>query len=646
MPTDTAVGRPIAKGDRTRRRRARKLATSERIAIVGLLALVFAAVLLFGASEIATATVFSGLYGLYLLTLLATCDWARRDLGGMPGLAPQAALFALLIAVVLWPMTPWGPGGPHPVWTYLPGQVGSLALDRSALLLNILQLFGLGCLFVAARIVGGSEARGAWFLNAAVAALGAYAVLAFVDHVGIRRNDRLTATLLSPNTAATVFGAGMMLAVAAAMNRFRRHPGLSVLKRGDPRTMAWLSVVALLATVLLMTASRGGVVASLIGLGAVLAWNAFAQRHSWRGAVGLIAAASILLVVAIALPSVDQLTDRFSLTSRDLAVRSIIFAPHWEAFRSAPWSGFGLGAFPTVNQLIVTGPSLSILYDVRAAHNLYLQWLEEGGMLGALAMLAVFASLIWPILRGGLADSSTGVWARATVCAALVFLAHGMTDFALQAPAVQALCAMVLGVVGGMTLGGRAKRAAKARWSWPIVVAIATVLAAGAAGGPLVAARVGGDLSAWPTAPADVLATSLETGLARPRLDAGALQRLKTLSGRELAMRPASGAAWLRRAAIESARGDDRASNMALERSFAVAPLQASLFDKRTVFAYEHWGRLSQSAREQTAYHMRAEWKRSHRPGRFVAMANGLRDPAGRVGMALQVAVLRMSSAR
>jgi hypothetical protein len=63
-------------------------------------------------------------------------------------------------------------------------------------------------------------------------------------------------------------------------------------------------------------------------------------------------------------------------------------------------------------------------------HNLYLQWLEEGGVAGALIMAALFAVLVWPIVRGGLREGVVGTWARATACAALVFLLHGVTDFA------------------------------------------------------------------------------------------------------------------------------------------------------------------------------------------------------------------------
>jgi len=642
MPTDTGRRPPIAQSGRGAGHRVRRLTLSETIAALTLLAIVFLGVVAFGASDVATASVMAGLYPLYLLGLLATCDWARRDLGRLSGLPLQAALFAVLVAAVLWPLAPWGFDGPHPVWSYLPGQPRSMTVDRSALLFNALQLFGLACLFLSARVIGASKARGSWFIRAAVVGLGVYAALAFADHVGVRRTPRLTATLLSPNSAATIFGAGLLLAVAAAINRFRRYPGLTVLRRGDPEVMAWLSLVGLLATVLLLTLSRAGVVASLVGLGLLLAWNAFAQRQSLRGAAGLVAMASVILIAALALRSVGGVVDRFSVAERDLEIRSIIFGAHWEAFLSAPWNGFGLGSFPAINQLIVDTTTLSMLHDVRAAHNLYLQWLEEGGVIGAAAMLALFLGLVLPIGRAGLADKSNGIWARATVCAAIVFLLHGVTDFALQVPAIQALCVMILGVVSGMVSSAPAPRGPrKVAWLWPTAgLAATTTVASVLFGAPLMAAKLGGDLSSWPTAPAEALAQSVETGLGANATPA-VLRRLDRLSARELALRPASGSAWLRRAAVDSASGREEEASLALERSFQVAPLQTSLFDRRTTFAYEHWDRLTQTAREQTVYALKAEWRRDNRPARFVNMANAIHNPAGRVGFALQIAVLR-----
>jgi hypothetical protein len=136
----------------------------------------------------------------------------------------------------------------------------------------------------------------------------------------------------------------------------------------------------------------------------------------------------------------------------------------------------------------------------------------------------------------------------------------------------------------------------------------------------------------------------VETGLAKPVRDRASLERLERVSDRELALRPASGAAWLRKAVVEAELGHVEASVQALERSFQVAPLQTSLFERRTIFAYGHWDKLSQNAREQTAYQFKAEYRRTQQPARFTAMANSLRNPAGRVGMALQIAFLRLAA--
>lgn len=647
MPTE--VGDRTAAGQRKHagQVRSRRLAPSEVAASSILLGLVFMAVLAFGASDLGTATLFTGVYALFLIGLLATCDWARRDLARQRGLSTTAGLFGLLMAAVLLPLTPWGPGGPNTVWTYLPATVGSLAIDRSALILNGVQFLGLACLFLAGRIIGVSESRARWFLRAAVLGIGLYAAAAFADHVGVRRTPRLVATLLSPNSAATLFGGAMLLAMVLATQRLRRGVGLAVLRRGDPETILAMAIVALLLVNLLLTASRGGVVATLICAALFLAWEGLSQRHRMRTTAFLAVIAIIMTVGAVALRSAEVVADRFSLAEQDAGVRAAIFAPHWEAFRSAPWFGFGLGSFPTVNQLIVTQSNLPVLFNVRATHNLYLQWLEEGGVVGATAMAMLFVVLIWPILRGGFRDGPVGIWCRGTVCAALLFLIHGSTDFALQVPAIQAMAALMLGVVGGMIAPRPSSRAVRPQAAWPTWIAggaaAAVVLISAALALPLLGGKLGVDLSGWPSAPADALASGMEARLAQPVTMADQRQALERLSAREIAQRPASGAAWLRRAAIYRALGRDDIANQALERSFAVAPLQTSLFERRTILAYESWDRLSPSAREQAIYQFDAEWRRLRNPRRFIAMANSLHNPAGRVGMALQIAVLRMT---
>ncbi len=645
MLTKSGVRTAPASPKRPGRGSARRLSVSERAAAIILVSLVLLALAAFGASEIATASLFAGLYPAFLIGLLISCRWARRDLSRLRGTWAQLGLFLSLLLAVSWSLTPWGPGGAHPVWSYVPSSVGALTVDRSAVWLSLAQLLGLACLFVAARVIGASEARGRWFLRISLLAIGAYALMAFLDHVGLRRSARLTATLLSPNSAATVFGASLLFAVAATANRLRRQTGLSMLKRGDPEAVAMLGLVGLLATTLILTASRAGLAATLVGLGLFLVWEAIAQKQRLRVAVGLGLGAAILAVGALSLRSADLLSQRLNQTGQDASVRQRIFEAHWEAFQAAPWFGFGLGSFPTVNHLITTQENLRVLFDIRAAHNLYLQWLEEGGVIGALAMASLFIVLLWPIFRGGLREGAVGTWARASVCAASVCLLHGLTDFALQVPAIQALAVLILGVVGSMAAvaGPASKENPRIVWSAG-VAAGAVLLVSLSMTAPLLAARLGGNLTAWPTAPAEALARQIELDLARSPKGAKVLDQLEKLSVREIGLRPASGAAWLRRAAVQAAAGRDAEASESLEHSFAVAPLQTSLFTQRTLFAYEHWDRISMSARQSETYQLTAEWARRPDPRRYITLANSLKNPVGRVGMALKIGALRLQS--
>ena len=96
------------------------------------------------------------------------------------------------------------------------------------------------------------------------------------------------------------------------------------------------------------------------------------------------------------------MSERFDLAQHDLDIRRQIIAPHWRAFLSSPWFGYGLGSFTTVNQMLMTEAGLRELHNVRAVHNLYVQWLEEAGIVGAGLLAALFVERLVPIARAAL----------------------------------------------------------------------------------------------------------------------------------------------------------------------------------------------------------------------------------------------------
>lgn len=148
---------------------------------------------------------------------------------------------------------------------------------------------------------------------------------------------------------------------------------------------------------------------------------------------------------------------------------------------------------------------------------------------------------------------------------------------------------------------------------------------------------------AWaPTASAEVLAVSIEKDLARETKDPDVQKRMLVRAKREVALRPAAGGAWLRLAAVQFQRGDIDAANTALDHSLSVAPLQTSLFQSRARLAYEHWSLVTPAVRQQVIYQARIEMARPGGIARLTALANSIRDPAGRIGLAFLIVAERM----
>jgi O-antigen ligase len=112
--------------------------------------------------------------------------------------------------------------------------------------------------------------------------------------------------------------------------------------------------------------------------------------------------------------------------------------------------GYGLGAFDIVNKLNLSASTFPVEWSARAAHNVYMQWLLEAGLIGAVPMFACIGLVLYRTWRGlSRRRRATGV-VRGLIAASAVFLIHGWSDFALQVPAMAALFAVLLGLQLGL----------------------------------------------------------------------------------------------------------------------------------------------------------------------------------------------------
>lgn len=388
-----------------------------------------------------------------LLLIGAAAAWPRRL--AAPAW-PAMAAFAVVMAAGIFQLLPI-PGLVHPLWLYVSAPP-AISLDPFATRVELVKLMAVAASFLLGAMIGqGRGATDRFFLALALAAI-AYCLIAFFGFLispttlfGQPRayhGDRLAASFLSANTAATLFGSFILLSAGALYRVLLSRDRRRRLSRAAPYALA----LALALLCLVMTGSRGGLASTLISAVALLAlalWTRGGKTNPWAG---LGAAAGLILAAAgaVLLLSGRLVVDRMANLSDGWDFRAALLRDHWAMVKDSPWFGYGLGSFSQLNRLAMPAHDAVMLSMAGATHNVYLQWLTEAGAVGALAMLACVAALALKIAAGALKPTSEGAWRLAVLAVLLLFGLHGAIDYALQVPSMAFYLAVVLGVGYGV----------------------------------------------------------------------------------------------------------------------------------------------------------------------------------------------------
>ncbi|MDP2213482.1 O-antigen ligase [Phenylobacterium sp.] len=422
------------------------------LALAGL-GLIFLGHLAYGLLRIEANLIAIAASALLLLACVALPQ-IRRDLLRIRGLGLPAILFALTLAMGALSLTPYALGGPHPAWDYVGLGPGSASLDRSATILELVKLLGLGCIFLVGAATGASDNRAKTAVNLLLllaAAFGLWAFISFATGVQFQtQRGRLEATLMSPNTVGTFFAAMVVIALGPLMRDLR---GVSPGRALQAATGYWAALL-ILSVCLLATASRGAALGAGAGILGLVLLLVFAGRVAWSR-VSLITLGAMLATVAAIYIFGENLINRFTFVEESAIGRGELFAMHWRAFMASPLSGYGLGSFDTIHRTLLDTTSVEGLWRIRATHNVYLQWLEEAGLAGALPMFACLGAIMAISLLRGMRRSRMTYVLFALIAANLVFLVHGMSDFALQTPSMALMWSYLLGLQFAVSQGSQ-----------------------------------------------------------------------------------------------------------------------------------------------------------------------------------------------
>ena len=386
-----------------------------------------------------------------------------------PELRLPAALFA---ATCTWALVQWSPWTPsalhHPLWADAAGTLGQvlpgrISLNPGATLAALVQLLAYGVVFGLALALGRDRARAQLGLRVFVYASLAYAVYGIAAFFasseytlwfGKRMNIySLTSTFVNRNTYATFAGMGLIAAFALFLDGL----GRPLRARVPPRTRArWalrhlfgpgaplLVAVIVLASALLLTASRAGTLSGLLGL---LVLSAATLRAGTLPArfVSAIAAVFVVAGILVFALSGERLAKRLEHLDPKMEGRGAVYAVILGALGDAPLLGTGYGTFPDVFPLYRDG-SIERTARWKKAHNTYLENALELGLPAALALwgsIAACARLCWLGIRRRRRDR---IYPMVAVAVTTLVAAHSLVDFSLQLPAVSYAYALLLGL--------------------------------------------------------------------------------------------------------------------------------------------------------------------------------------------------------
>lgn len=419
---------------------------------LGAPALAFSLAHLFGgAAEPMAALWFAAIIALLLPAMIILGD--RQDELRLiwPGRV-VIGLFGMVLLVAIWTLAAPARGTLTP-WANLNGP-GAITWDKSSTLMEIAKLcafagvFGLGCFDgVRKRRVAGAI-RFILGLGAVWAAVGLLLVLSGFPQgwgdLSLASGGRLTGGFLSANSAASLYGLLLVLSVAS-LTRAIRNLRLDRSSRRNLAAAAALGCVLLFTTCLLLTASRMGVAATAVAIVVFLVWETLSRKEKPSRRLLLLALVGATAAV-LSIGGADLLWARLERVDSDAATRGVIFSVHWNAFLQSPLFGHGLGSFSAVNAQQMTPENFGALRTIGATHNVYIQWLEEAGVLGALPMFALIALVIVTAIRRSSLQDTGATLQRGLIAANLVLLIHGTTDYAIQVPSIAAFWAYLLGL--------------------------------------------------------------------------------------------------------------------------------------------------------------------------------------------------------
>ena len=388
-----------------------------------------------------------------------------------------ALLFAAVFAWIIIQNATWTPSSwHHPIWSMTADALnrrvpGSISVNRDLTTQALIRLITSASVFWLALQLCRSMARarkliiliGAIAFGYAVVGLLfatiAYSPLTMFRHKAV--HGYVSSTFYNPDNFATYAGIGLVTICGAILQFYReeiaqaggqlRHKIGAAIEATTKKGAILDGGAFVLLVALLMTGSRGGVLATAIGLGVLFAlW--FGRRQPGQrtqkssrlssAAVAILAAVSVLVTVVLVFG--DAVMARIAGQGLSDVNRLAVYMITLRSIFDAPVLGFGYGTFADVFPMF-RDSTISTYGVWDQAHNTYLEVLQGLGLIAGAMLIVCVGLLAFRSAKGAMhRRKGVAICCIATAVSVLVGM-HAVVDFSLQIQAVTLTFMAILG---------------------------------------------------------------------------------------------------------------------------------------------------------------------------------------------------------
>lgn len=312
-------------------------------------------------------------------------------------------------------------------------------------------------------LIWGSIAYCAWMFAGNTATSSANQGLAIAD------------AFETPANASVLFGLMAIVGMARVLHIVKQMfseglPSSHMVERLLRGGLGGLLLLALSLTCLTIAGSRPGMLMIAGILVGHIWWDLLPILT--RNGAGLLArlAAFVLPVIAIGLAAggvsngwIADETIAAGIGQGEVLPNVQRIEAYMAAWAQSPVFGHGLGSIDAVTAQQQTLANAKVMLAPGQAHNAFLTWLAETGLVGLAILVLIVGSMHARIFSALGSHRIPRTFPRLAIVASMFMLLHAVTDSSLDLPSAVWLYALILGAACGVASGARSTRSDKRR---------------------------------------------------------------------------------------------------------------------------------------------------------------------------------------